>query len=120
MQLLEPRAGLVDEGLGLDIFALRRLLHLLAVLVHAGQEKDVFFEPELVAREKIGQHLLIGMAEMGRAVDVIDRGREKIGTGHDATLRGPPAKASALRRSEERRVGKECADECRSRWSPYH
>ena len=24
------------------------------------------------------------------------------------------------RRSEERRVGKECAMECRSRWSPYH
>ena len=25
-----------------------------------------------------------------------------------------------LERSEERRVGKECAMECRSRWSPYH
>ena len=24
------------------------------------------------------------------------------------------------KRSEERRVGKECSDECRSRWSPYH
>ena len=24
------------------------------------------------------------------------------------------------KRSEERRVGKECGDECRSRWSPYH
>ena len=23
-------------------------------------------------------------------------------------------------RSEERRVGKECESECRSRWSPYH
>ena len=23
-------------------------------------------------------------------------------------------------RSEERRVGKECNSECRSRWSPYH
>ena len=26
----------------------------------------------------------------------------------------------ALGRSEERRVGKECASMCRSRWSPYH
>ena len=26
----------------------------------------------------------------------------------------------ALDRSEERRVGKECALLCRSRWSPYH
>ena len=26
----------------------------------------------------------------------------------------------AERRSEERRVGKECTSWCRSRWSPYH
>ena len=26
----------------------------------------------------------------------------------------------ALSRSEERRVGKECSEPCRSRWSPYH
>src|SRR3546814_19969973 len=26
----------------------------------------------------------------------------------------------ALRRSAERRVGKECVSTCRSRWSPYH
>src|SRR5213082_652583 len=25
-----------------------------------------------------------------------------------------------FRRSEERRVGKECLTQCRSRWSPYH
>src|SRR3546814_17645611 len=37
-----------------------------------------------------------------------------------------PAKAGAQgqnlngRRSEERRVGKECVSTCRSRWSPYH
>src|SRR3546814_5962079 len=28
--------------------------------------------------------------------------------------------ARADRRSEERRVGKECVSTCRSRWSPYH
>ena len=27
---------------------------------------------------------------------------------------------SSLKRSEERRVGKECLRLCRSRWSPYH
>src|SRR3546814_5002571 len=27
---------------------------------------------------------------------------------------------TALARSEERRVGKECVSTCRSRWSPYH
>ena len=30
-----------------------------------------------------------------------------------------PSVAGSLR-SEERRVGKECEDLCRSRWSPYH
>src|SRR3546814_12642693 len=32
--------------------------------------------------------------------------------------RGP--RKAASRRSEERRVGKECVSTCRSRWSPYH
>src|SRR3546814_16780983 len=27
---------------------------------------------------------------------------------------------AAKKRSEERRVGKECVSTCRSRWSPYH
>ena len=27
---------------------------------------------------------------------------------------------AVLFRSEERRVGKECSEPCRSRWSPYH
>ena len=31
-----------------------------------------------------------------------------------------PVSSSAKRRSEERRVGKECLRLCRSRWSPYH
>src|SRR3546814_13840103 len=36
-------------------------------------------------------------------------------------LRGRSALAwEVLRRSEERRVGKECVSTCRSRWSPYH
>ena len=33
-----------------------------------------------------------------------------------ATSLGP----KGIRRSEERRVGKECSEPCRSRWSPYH
>src|SRR3546814_1136267 len=38
--------------------------------------------------------------------------------GHfDATFK---ALASPIRRSDERRVGKECVSTCRSRWSPYH
>src|SRR3546814_20563633 len=33
---------------------------------------------------------------------------------------GPVRVDTALDRSEERRVGKECVSTCRSRWSPYH
>src|SRR3546814_9425263 len=39
------------------------------------------------------------------------------------TAGGPDAQSVASvtdRRSEERRVGKECVSTCRSRWSPYH
>src|SRR3546814_1485787 len=34
-----------------------------------------------------------------------------------ASIVPPPSKS---KRSEERRVGKECVSTCRSRWSPYH
>src|SRR3546814_10931488 len=39
------------------------------------------------------------------------------GEGHNYFRSKNPYK---LRRSEERRVGKECVSTCRSRWSPYH
>src|SRR3546814_10413879 len=32
----------------------------------------------------------------------------------------PPRDFVTTKRSEERRVGKECVSTCRSRWSPYH
>ena len=37
-----------------------------------------------------------------------------------ARMRATGFKRAAELRSEERRVGKECALLCRSRWSPYH
>ena len=36
------------------------------------------------------------------------------------TTRREEARSRCRPRSEERRVGKECLDVCRSRWSPYH
>src|SRR3546814_13400564 len=40
---------------------------------------------------------------------------------YEQTLGPPTANGDATaRRSEERRVGKECVSTCRSRWSPYH
>ena len=37
-----------------------------------------------------------------------------------ALYAGSALGAGAIKRSEERRVGKECRALCRSRWSPYH
>src|SRR3546814_19835068 len=37
-----------------------------------------------------------------------------------AAMQMADLKVWAQRRSEERRVGKECVSTCRSRWSPYH
>ena len=37
-----------------------------------------------------------------------------------AALDAAAAQGATIVRSEERRVGKECASKCRSRWSPYH
>src|SRR3546814_10515400 len=36
------------------------------------------------------------------------------------TEEDPALRWGRTRRSEERRVGKECVSTCRSRWSPYH
>ena len=49
----------------------------------------------------------------GRLVDVL------AGRSVDV-LAGRLVDVLADRRSEERRVGKECQGLCRSRWSPYH
>src|SRR3546814_20082700 len=38
----------------------------------------------------------------------------------DPCYGAPVPMTSSSRRSEERRVGKECVSTCRSRWSPYH
>src|SRR3546814_18397651 len=43
--------------------------------------------------------------------------------GHEfgsSSLRRTCAALVGSKRSEERRVGKECVSTCRSRWSPYH
>src|SRR3546814_12108797 len=37
-----------------------------------------------------------------------------------AAAEADPVRVRTVRRSEERRVGKECVSTCRSRWSPYH
>src|SRR3546814_11854594 len=76
----------------------------------------------------------------GTQLDVYENGYEFIGHSNRAAPAGDPAtfrvhiggddctqpysasifNISAMSRSEERRVGKECVSTCRSRWSPNH
>src|SRR3546814_4699802 len=51
------------------------------------------------------------MGDIGRAIDAARSSSKPI-------FAMPPD--HELKRSEERRVGKECVSTCRSRWSPYH
>src|SRR3546814_2037126 len=44
---------------------------------------------------------------------------QALGSTNERRLRRCPWQQES-RRSEERRVGKECVSTCRSRWSPYH
>src|SRR3546814_13094498 len=56
-----------------------------------------------------------GARDVGALADVDEGGGG--GGGHVFLF---PFGLSLSKRSEERRVGKECVSKCRSRWSPYH
>src|SRR3546814_4904261 len=57
--------------------------------------------------------------ERGHRVAVDGAARESAGVDRGDELLAALASIRD-RRSEERRVGKECVSTCRSRWSPYH
>ena len=59
------------------------------------------------------------LAAMGRLPGAKYGGRRRTSAGGGVMTSGAVRRAAILR-SEERRVGKECEDLCRSRWSPYH
>src|SRR3546814_7892671 len=63
-----------------------------------------------------GEHLVDAVE-----VDQIARVRRQHPVGIPAAVPDAEgARRGAEKRSEERRVGKECVSTCRSRWSPYH
>ena len=71
---LPVRRELVAISLRRFAFGQGGLLDLLAVFVQAGQEKNFLPEAAPRPRDDVGDDLLVGMAEMRLAVDVINRG----------------------------------------------
>ena len=95
--------------------------------------------PHLVAlHEVVRREVRGGPAEVSLVLDLLEGGslaqllarRGRLRPGEVVTAVAPVAAALAHAhergivhgdlRSEERRVGKECVNPCRSRWSPYH
>ncbi len=70
---LELRGGAVGKLQWGNPLARRGLLHLLAVLVHAGHKQHVVSVEPLEAGDDVGGDALIGVADMGRAIGIGNR-----------------------------------------------
>src|SRR3546814_15111491 len=70
--------------------------------------------------DRVGGGLAVGDQQFGRRCEalVVERISECPADGCQG--HGAGNADGLARRSEERRVGKECVSTCRSRWSPYH
>ena len=74
-----------------------------------------------IATTPEGKELDGMLSEYAAAQDRFERlGGYELESRARAILCGLGFPVADLDRSEERRVGKECESECRSRWSPYH
>ena len=62
----------------------------------------------------------MSQALIAGALDCATQGVLPIAQGMDKGSLATYVVAQHVGRSEERRVGKECSKQCRSRWSPYH
>ena len=61
-----------------------------------------------------------GMIVEPANVDFLEARRSLMESADDDDVEILEVEITVVRRSEERRVGKECRCTCRSRWSPYH
>ena len=68
------RGELVAVHLWILAFGLGRRLHLLAVLIEAGQVKHLLPETAMCPGDDVGDDFLVGVTEVRFAVDVIDGG----------------------------------------------
>ena len=63
----------LDEFGGRDTRFRRRLLDFLAVLIGAGQKKNLLAFKLMIARDDVGQHFFVSVTDMRRRIRVIDR-----------------------------------------------
>src|SRR3546814_11257369 len=94
----------------------RRRLHTICALVTGVQTcaRPITGEPRVAVVRRAEEETLLPLAGEGGA-------KRRMRARAQRAALAPAGKArSKARRSEERRVGKECVSTCRSRWSPYH
>ena len=76
-------------------------------------------QPRIYRKLAVLEDVGLGYIHLGQAATTLSGGeaqRVKLATELSRRSTG----RTVYIRSEERRVGKECASMCRSRWSPYH
>ena len=88
---------------------------------HFARRIDGFLTPDIDPRSQIG-YATNAIQEGGFFGVGLGEGQVKwtLPDAHTDFIIAVAAEEYGLVRSEERRVGKECLLECRSRWSPYH
>src|SRR3546814_11842183 len=98
--------GLVDELVDIDSVATRARVWLEQLLT---LPRAPMLETRRIARMDLVAALEPERIELDRFIEAW----------YSADTQGA-LRALMAKRSEERRVGKECVSTCRSRWSPYH
>jgi segregation and condensation protein A len=132
LEYLEVMRTLNLEIAGEFLVVAATLLHIKSRMLLPAEETEEGEAGEDPRRELVQQLLEYQQfKEAGRALRALEEERSRVFTRESL---GPAAEertdfplevslfdlVAALRRSEERRVGKECRRLCRSRWSPYH
>ena len=124
LRLLPPERGLVFDRNGRKLAENEQNYRIVIIREDAGDVDEVLARlarlipvpPEAIETAK---------AEMARRspfapVPIIERVPWEDVARVEVNRPALPGIFAAVGRSEERRVGKECASMCRSRWSPYH
>ena len=108
----------VREDLGDFVAAVEDVPELRSLLrdpVLDPKEKAAALDSILGGVDELVRNFLLLVAEKNRTAQI-----EEIAHEFDRLVAAEERRLEVELRSEERRVGKECAGLCRSRWSPYH